>query len=263
MSKIAGNDHIGHTYGNFHNYYSFHPSKSRTELIPKGSFLQIWNSIPIKPSKFYYLDVGCNEGDLSYEIYSIMSSELREIDVECYLLGLDIDEELIVKANEKYSDNKYISFLKCNIMTESEVIDEYLFQNQISQFSIVSAFSITMWIHINHGDDGLKLFLDKITTYTLSSLFIEPQQWKSYKNAMKRMRKLEIIKPLAYDSLIQKNEVEVFIYDYLIVQFVGNWKLGKDSWNRTFLIFHKFSCELLFENIKSDISRKREFDSIA
>ena len=71
MIKESEIDSHGHRYGNYHDYYSFHPSNVRTSLIPNGVFKDIYlrhsNDDTIKT--FDILDVGCNEGDYHYHYY--------------------------------------------------------------------------------------------------------------------------------------------------------------------------------------------------
>jgi hypothetical protein len=45
------------------------------------------------------------------------------------------------------------------------------------RFSLVLVLSLTMWIHINHGDDGLVAFLERITQVA-DHIILEPQPWK-------------------------------------------------------------------------------------
>jgi hypothetical protein len=37
-----------------------------------------------------------------------------------------------------------------------------------------------MWIHLNHGDDGLWAFLEQVSSMT-DHLIVEPQPWKCYR----------------------------------------------------------------------------------
>ena len=47
-------------------------------------------------------------------------------------------------------------------------------------FSMTCAFSITMWIHLNHGDDGLERFVLLAATLTAAggAFLVEPQRYK-------------------------------------------------------------------------------------
>lgn len=51
-------------FGNFINYYKFHPPEIRIDLFPK----HIWKT---KDSDFICLDVGCNSGVRNIHLYFI------------------------------------------------------------------------------------------------------------------------------------------------------------------------------------------------
>lgn len=55
------------------------------------------------------------------------------------------------------------------------------------EYDFVLALSITKWIHLNHGDDGLKRFFKKIFLNLKPGgcLLLEPQSWSSYKKKAK------------------------------------------------------------------------------
>ncbi len=39
-----------------------------------------------------------------------------------------------------------------------------------------------MWIHLNHGDEGLTKFLEVVARYS-DYILLEPQPWKCYQTA--------------------------------------------------------------------------------
>jgi hypothetical protein len=39
-----------------------------------------------------------------------------------------------------------------------------------------------MWIHLNHGDEGLTKFLEVVASYS-KYILLEPQPWKCYQTA--------------------------------------------------------------------------------
>merc|ERR1712059_96084 len=58
-----------------------------------------------------------------------------------------------------------------------------------SRFDLVCVFSVTMWVHLNHGDEGLRSFLSLLCRLG-RYLLLEPQPWKCYQTASRRMRRL-------------------------------------------------------------------------
>jgi len=92
-----------HKYGNYHKYYTFHPSLTRSEIFLKYSknlFYILWKNQNC-PEQFVILDIGCNEGNLSVEILNQARLQIPSY-VSCILLGIDIDKNLIDLANNKY-----------------------------------------------------------------------------------------------------------------------------------------------------------------
>ena len=62
-------------------------------------------------------------------------------------------------------------------------------------YDTVTCLSVTKWVHLNRGDEGLKQLL--LSIYQLLAprgrLILEPQPWRSYKAALH--------KPVGSDSL--------------------------------------------------------------
>ncbi len=186
-----------HKHGNYHKYYDFHPVTSRTSLMEtSGMFLKMWQA-QNEPSVFALLDIGCNEGDLSVGVLKMAVNELP-CHVKCILLGVDIDSSLIDLAVNKYVNDEtksHTTFKALNFMDSASVkeyFDSYFVEQNISGFNFASMFSITMWIHLNHNDEGLKQFIAQGVALLspLGSILVEPQPWKCYKAANKRCRKL-------------------------------------------------------------------------
>jgi SAM-dependent methyltransferase len=216
-----------HKYGNYHKYYTFHPSETRSSFFAgEELFLKMWEAQG-SPAVFAILDIGCNEGNLSIDMLEQAAKELPH-SVKCFLLGIDVDSSLIALANTKYTKEigtGNVQFSTVNIMDEAttnEFMSTYfksISSNDLpcSGFSVASLFSITMWIHLNHGDSGLvnclKRSSDLLTP--LGSLIVEPQPWKCYKSADKRCRKLGITRPLHYSEL-QIREIEVDVVNVML-----------------------------------------------
>ncbi|KAI9136852.1 Bicoid-interacting protein 3-domain-containing protein [Paraphysoderma sedebokerense] len=87
------------------------------------------------------------------------------------------DEEI---AEPKFPTN--IVFRDADIMAPTFRSNFLLNQEWNGYFDVVLALSITKWIHLHHGDAGIKEFFH--TCYRLlkpdGSLILEPQSWNSY-----------------------------------------------------------------------------------
>lgn len=239
-----------HLVGNYHKYYSFHSARCRVELLENRSFFhKLWIAQG-SPAVFCYLDIGCNEGDLSLEMYKSIKSELPP-DVEVRLYGIDIDSSLIALANQKISqsDKEYITFVAVNAADENDIA---LFRSIVGTYrmSLVSIFSTTMWIHVNYGDEGLQRFLQNAYSFCLQqtgAMLIEPQPGRCYTNAAKRLRKLGIEKP-PYMHCVDKTKVHETITKLMQHESVGLQQIhcfGEEDWGRALLLFHNLDKNFL------------------
>lgn len=105
------------------------------------------------------------------------------------VLGVDIDEVLIERAAKKsvqLTEGDAVQFRHVDVMTSkfSKEITPFLELATRStaerKFDLITCFSVTMWIHLNNGDDGLWKFLETVSDMT-EHLIIEPQTWKCYR----------------------------------------------------------------------------------
>lgn len=160
--------------------------------------------------------------------------------LEYQILGVDIDPILIKRACENWHLNN-IQFKCCDIMAppQNDPIQEFLIAENINAFDVVFCFSITMWIHLNHGDDGLKLFLEKVSRLG-NFLVIEPQPWKCYRTAVKRL-KLGKSEFLRFKELKIRQNVEEEIESF-IINHCGLLKIRESErtqWGRKLLFFER------------------------
>jgi SAM-dependent methyltransferase len=214
-------DDNGHRFGNFSNYYKFHPVSNRTKHL--HGILQFivgeWNNVNQLCQKlpFRFIDIGCNEGDLTIEIAKLLSDYLskqvksiehQETDkstaekscanVSC--TGFDLDSELIGRAKIKAMQwSELSSTLRVTFHTLDALKDnlrqkcyDLQFANSSMQYctDLTTLFSTTMWIHIHGGDDGLRQVLQQICTCTRFWIVLEPQPSKCYGAAAFRLRRL-------------------------------------------------------------------------
>ncbi|CAG5117996.1 unnamed protein product [Candidula unifasciata] len=191
------------TLGNYNRYYGYRNKDS----VPDPR-LQYFD-----PSWFKgrdVLDIGCNVGHITLAVAEHFQPHK--------ILGMDIDGKLIQAARQnirhmlslrrkdssKYptsfemirgpreahplmglSDNfpNNVLFLQGNYVPGSEEI----LNLQKEEFDTILALSITKWIHLNSGDDGLKLFFQKIFRQLRPGgrLILEPQPWSTYRKRAK------------------------------------------------------------------------------
>jgi SAM-dependent methyltransferase len=228
----------GHHYGNFHQYYDFHnPSSRYSMILHNQTFSIIWNRLKC-PQHFYLLDIGCNEGNLTIEMLQLAKQQLPS-SVHCLIIGIDIDPQLISKAQEKYSMITDAIFITGDFL-RPHVLSELMASHQIDKFSLVSAFSITMWVHMNHGDDGLNSFFQFMSDITESGLLIEPQKWISYRKAIQRCRRMKIAVLPHYQDLVIR-DIESYAQEYFLKnhQMELGWRISCEAWGREALLFLK------------------------
>lgn len=229
-------------HGNFINYYDFNSAPDRLNLLPIDA--NYWSTAADQPSEPYLvLDVGCNAGNFTQLLYEFLAQMKPNQNV--IVLGIDIDATLIDRAIEANQHRQNVFYECCNIMgdddNDSRRITNHLKNYGKTRFDVVCCLSITMWIHLNNGDDGLKRFLD-LSTEFCEILVIEPQPWKCYQNAVRRMKRAgdEHTFPL-YRNLTIRNTVETFIKDYVKneKQLDICFESDPTKWKRTICLYRR------------------------
>uniref|UniRef100_A0A1B6CG44 RNA methyltransferase n=1 Tax=Clastoptera arizonana TaxID=38151 RepID=A0A1B6CG44_9HEMI len=226
-------------YGNFTNYYEFHPTEFRIKLIPNN----VWD---LGGNDIVCLDVGCNSGKLAQALHQHISSTIaftfkNKKDVpKCYILGVDVSQELIDKAVET-NNNPYITFKTVDVCSKSgkNVINQYLSCFNRTSFDIVFCFSVTMWIHLNYGDEALKEFLLYVSNQT-DMLVLEPQPWRCYLRAVRRLKRAENGTFEKFSKLKMRLSIEDDIENILIEECKFNQVLKTEEtpWGRI-ITFYK------------------------
>ncbi|KYR01331.1 hypothetical protein DLAC_02055 [Tieghemostelium lacteum] len=240
--KLIKKDHNSQSiYGNYHGYYNYRNDSddSRFKILIKSLFYQK-----------KCLDIGCNSGDVTFKIVK----DYEPIS----MIGVDIDQHLIQKANYKlnsiknefkskpstvmvdnsessnvqvsnglkYSrpiDKYYFIPLSFRIITSHQnqypynisfICQNFLYENVIidhkNSYDVIMALSISKWIHLNWGDEGIKKFFFKIyNLLKVGGIFIfEPQDFKGYK---KRLKMSEIFQSNYKDIKLKPNEFQDFL----------------------------------------------------
>lgn len=107
-----------------------------------------------------------------------------------------------------------------------------------NNFNVSFCLSVTMWIHLNHGDEGLQIFLKKICDLS-EMIVVEPQPWKCYKSAVKRLKGANSTFP-CFEALKHRQNVETFIEN--IIENYNFHKIHEtpaSEWGRRILFYKR------------------------
>lgn len=225
-------------YGNFINYYQFNSAEKRIDLLPQSIWKQI--STAINDERFVVLDIGCNAGNLTQILYEYL---VQHTGKSVHILGIDIDPLLIDRCTQHNQHGTSVKYECVNIMEhgDEDIVTKYLKPFDRIRFDAVFSLSLTMWIHLNNGDCGLKSFLEKISILG-NLLIVEPQPWKCYLTAMKRMRRsgktFERFKELKV-----RNDVEDWIQSTLVQDGVFRviFSTTPTQWNRKICFYERIN----------------------
>ncbi|XP_037036221.1 probable RNA methyltransferase CG1239 [Bradysia coprophila] len=207
MQKKRGTSFI---HGNYDRYYGYRNSADfkdiRLETFEKHrNFFEGKN----------VLDVGCNNGLVTISV-------ARDLHVK-HIVGVEIDRRLVDKArtlltNEKRNSTADGESFPFNVEFKSGnyvLANEKLLEMEVEQFDTILCLSVTKWIHLNCGDDGLKLTFRRMYKQLLPGgrLILEAQDWKSYKrrknltpNIAANYKNIRLL-PDAFDQYLLSEEV--------------------------------------------------------
>lgn len=252
----------GHRYGNFKHYYEYHTaSRDRFKGVTPGSFLRLWKELR-QPDTFSILDIGCNEGDLTAELLAMVEAELPS-SVHCVAYGLDFDSVLISVACERHAHLHNLHFFTVDVMA-GDSLEQFLAEQELenTSVSLVVCLRVSMWVHLNMGDDGLvRLLLLLGHAASHSALLLDPQKYSYYKKACSRNAKLgRPAFPYSLEELrLNTNkELPAFCLHYFKVNYELSIMLHKDidKWGGTLLFLMKDNdCNY---NKRTEIEEKQE-----
>lgn len=168
-------------YGNYDRYYGYRNAEHFTDIR-----LEAFQNHAYLFTDKHILDIGCNNGLISMAIakqFSIKS-----------ITGLDIDKTLVNRARQKITiekqsfinNNNNLSSYPHNVFFKSGnyvISNSTLLGLEKEQFDTILCLSLTKWIHLNNGDNGLKISFQRMYKQLRPGgfLILEAQDWKSYK----------------------------------------------------------------------------------
>ena len=159
------------TNGNFPDYYSRRDANDRIEILMPDWF-----------SKRSVADYGCHDGTVTFKVLERFP-DVNNID------AFDCDSVLIEKAKRtqrqkiRFSTSSDPDFQKINF----QVADwTYCASTEdLPSYDLILAFSVTKWIHLNYGDDGLVRFFRRVYNLLIPGghFLLEPQPKTSYRKS--------------------------------------------------------------------------------
>lgn len=164
----------------------------------------------------------------------------ESVGTKVHLLGFDLDETLIQRAQETNPLPSSISFICLDITEDINQLHDYLNQNDCSHFHLCLCLAVTMWVHLNHGDAGLLQLLSRLASIS-QHLLLEAQPWKCYRSAARRLRKLGRSDFDHFKTLKIRGDISEHAREHLETHC--DMKLiqsfGSTSWDRKLLLFKR------------------------
>ncbi|KJH45479.1 Bicoid-interacting protein 3 [Dictyocaulus viviparus] len=192
-------------YGNFDRYYGVRLEPGKTDM---RLFMM---------KKEWFEKKRCNVGFLTLSIaHDFLPRRILGIDIDDHLIGVarknirhycDQGTEVTfagkfpvsfctnfgpvanhtLSFSTKFPDNVW--FRRENYVLESDELLETVQE----EFDVILALSITKWIHLNYGDDGLRRFFRRAFNQLFPGgrFIVEPQPFASYKKRSKMTEKLK------------------------------------------------------------------------
>ncbi|XP_055377582.1 probable RNA methyltransferase CG1239 [Condylostylus longicornis] len=170
-------------YGNYSRYYGYRNAKNFQD-IRLEAFSKYKNLFEGKE----VLDIGCNSGLITMQI----AEDHQKFNVK-HIVGLDIDKKLINRAikiiekkrrntKNKAEDKSKFPFNIKFVFGNYVLKDDILLEIEKQQFDLILCLSVTKWIHLNFGDEGLKQAFRRMYLQIRPGgcLILEPQPWSSY-----------------------------------------------------------------------------------
>ncbi len=180
--------------------------------------------------------------DLSVALYKHLLHE-DSSGREVYLLGFDLDQDLILRAQNSNPFPQNLQFIPLDITDDAKsraVLQSYLGRFGCPRFHLCTCFAVTMWVHLNHGDAAFRSLLSRLASLS-EYLLLEAQPWKCYRSAARRLRKLGRSDFDHFKTLEIRGDMTAHATEHLekqcsmeLVQSFGN-----TAWDRRLLLFKR------------------------
>lgn len=183
--KVNGEKSKKFIYGNYNRYYGYRCEKNVEDVRLNAlvQYEELFNGKEI-------LDIGCNDGSLTVALAKRLPiTFISGIDIDANLISrarrnVVYETQAIVNNNDKgvikqvnFPNN--IAFKQCNYVLSNDSLLEL----EEPRYDTILCLSVSKWIHLNFGDDGLKRAFKRMHRQLKENgtLILEAQDWKSYK----------------------------------------------------------------------------------
>ncbi|GAA5874990.1 hypothetical protein JCM8547_002143 [Rhodosporidiobolus lusitaniae] len=224
-------------YGNYRAYYSFRPASSASADSPAPPADALEGRLALlDPSLFRdkrLLDLGTNSGKIPLDA-------LKHLGL-ARATGVDIDPLLIVDAKVQAKEQGYeaedprLDFLTGNFMHDGW-FSTFEQERGQHQFDVISLFSVTKWLHLHHGDEGMQRLFRALYDFLPVGgiVVVEPQEWDNYKSAVKKNKDLrEVFKAIKMRPPFEEEMKEVgFVLETRIEREEGGFSRPLLIWRK-------------------------------
>ncbi|XP_028654058.1 7SK snRNA methylphosphate capping enzyme [Erpetoichthys calabaricus] len=131
-----------------------------------------------------------------------------------------------------------VSFLRANYVLPNDD----LLQTQRPEYDVILCLSMTKWVHLNWGDDGLKRLFRRIYLHLNPGgvLILEPQPWSSYG---KRKKITENINKNYYNIHFKPDQFTAYLISpevgFSSYELIGTPQSSSKGFQRPIYLFHK------------------------
>lgn len=216
-------DDVGHRFGNFPNYYAFHAVGDRLDELAEPMLVQ-WVTEAAQTDGggvFNVCDVGCNDGTLTQALHEKLARIALALAaaggnvaaaVQVRTVGLELDPALVARAQARGGPAEgcagVLEYVAVDCTDDARVAAAaaaFLGPYHRARFDLVTCWSTTMWVHVNHGDAAHAAFTQRLALLA-TRLVIEPQPWRCYRAAAARLRRQGRPGLQCYEDVSKRNE---------------------------------------------------------
>lgn len=251
-------------------YKRYYKRRSGDSETGEDDRLPLLKTVLEKIPNPFVLDIGCNDGSITMATAKFGPSQV---------VGVDTDMKLVKRARNTVRDAVLTSQKKKTLDIADSGDKDSLKDNdnvfpynvtfrcedickadartaaEKGKYDVVLCLSVTKWIHITHGDDGIKRFFATVRDCLKKKgcMVLEPQLSKSYKMARKRGQA-----PKEMTLKAVKLRPEMF-KDYLLgeggfhrMELLRDLRGKGQAFNRPVMAFFKDPSSPLPENLVKD-----------